>query len=93
MKKVVFDVIKIIGLKIAKHFTSYVKLLPNSKVIRRKVLSSKILKGSNGLKMVLKNAAKAIGIFSYIFTFILGCENQANNTTEKQNSDQNVTIK
>ena len=45
----------------AKHFASWLRLAPNNKVSGGKVLSSKIPKGSNRLKIALRNAANAIG--------------------------------
>jgi transposase len=45
----------------AKHFTSWLRLAPNKKIIGGKLLSSKTLKGSNRLKIALRNAANAIG--------------------------------
>lgn len=45
----------------AKHFTSWLRLAPNNKVSGGKVLSSSIPKGSNRLKISLRNAANAIG--------------------------------
>ena len=45
----------------AKHFASWLRLVPNNKVSGGKVLSSKIPKGSNRLKIALRNAANAIG--------------------------------
>lgn len=45
----------------AKHFASWLRLAPNNKISGGKVLSSKIPKGSNRLKIVLRNAANAIG--------------------------------
>ncbi len=45
----------------AKHFCSWLKLAPNNKVSGGKVLSSKVPKGSNRLKIALRNAANAIG--------------------------------
>ncbi|MCH7409328.1 IS110 family transposase [Belliella sp. DSM 111904] len=47
--------------KTAKHFASWLRLAPNNKVSGGKVLSSKIPKGSNRLKIALRNAANAIG--------------------------------
>jgi transposase len=47
--------------KTAKHFTSWLRLAPNNKVSGGKVLSSKVPKGSNRLKIALRNAANAIG--------------------------------
>ena len=46
--------------KPAKHFTSWLRLAPNNKVSGGKVLSSKVGKGSNRLKIVFRNAANAI---------------------------------
>ena len=45
----------------AKHFASWLKLAPNNKISGGKVLSSKVPKGSNRLKISLRNAANAIG--------------------------------
>ena len=45
----------------AKHFTSWLRLAPNNKISGGKVLSNKIPKGSNRLKIALRNAANAIG--------------------------------
>lgn len=45
----------------AKHFTSWLRLAPNNKVSGGKLLSSKTPKGSNRLKIALRNAANAIG--------------------------------
>jgi transposase len=45
----------------AKQFCSWLRLSPNNKVSGGKVLSSKIPKGSNRLKIALRNAANAIG--------------------------------
>jgi transposase len=45
----------------AKHFASWLRLSPNNKVSGGKVLSNKIPKGSNRLKIALRNAANAIG--------------------------------
>jgi transposase len=45
----------------AKHFTSWLRLAPNNKISGGKVLSSKTPKGSNRLKIALRNAANAIG--------------------------------
>ena len=45
----------------AKHFASWLRLSPNNKVSGGKVLSNKIPKGSNRLKLALRNAANAIG--------------------------------
>jgi hypothetical protein len=45
----------------AKQFTSWLRLAPNNKVSGGKVLSSKVPKGSNRLKIALRNAANAIG--------------------------------
>ncbi|MFN0048425.1 MAG: IS110 family transposase [Cytophagales bacterium] len=47
--------------KTAKHFTSWLRLAPNNKISGGKVLSSKVPKGSNRLKIALRNAANAIG--------------------------------
>ena len=45
----------------AKHFANWVRLAPNNKISGGKVLSSKVPKGSNRLKIALRNAANAIG--------------------------------
>ena len=45
----------------AKHFASWLRLAPNNKVSGGKVLSSKVPKGSNRLKIALRNAANCIG--------------------------------
>lgn len=45
----------------ARHFASWLRLAPNNKVSGGKVLSSKMPKGSNRLKIALRNAANAIG--------------------------------
>lgn len=47
--------------KSAKHFASWLRLAPNNKVSGGKLLSSKVPKGSNRLKIALRNAANAIG--------------------------------
>lgn len=45
----------------AKHFSSWLRLAPNNKISGGKILSSKVPKGSNRLKIALRNAANAIG--------------------------------
>jgi transposase len=45
----------------AKQFASWLRLAPNNKISGGKVLSSKIPKGSNRLKIALRNAANVIG--------------------------------
>lgn len=45
----------------AKHFSSWLRLAPNNKISGGKILSGKIPKGSNRLKIALRNAANAIG--------------------------------
>jgi transposase len=45
----------------AKQFTNWLKLCPNTKVSEGRVLSSHIPKGSNRLKIALRNAANVIG--------------------------------
>ena len=45
----------------AKHFTSWLRLAPNNKISGGKILSNKVPKGSNRLKISLRNAANAIG--------------------------------
>ena len=47
--------------KTAKHFANWLRLAPNNKVSGGKVLSSRVPKGSNRLKIALRNAANAIG--------------------------------
>ena len=44
-----------------KRFASWLRLSPNNKISGGKVLSNKIPKGSNRLKIALRNAANAIG--------------------------------
>lgn len=56
MSEVGIDGIK----KFSKHFASWLRLAPN-KVSGGKVLSSRVPKGSNRLKIALRNAANAIG--------------------------------
>jgi transposase len=45
----------------AKHFVSWLRLSPNNKISGGKVLSNKIPKGSNLLKLAFRNSANAIG--------------------------------
>jgi len=45
----------------SKQFVSWLRLAPNNKISGGKVLSSKIPKGSNRLKIALRQAANAIG--------------------------------
>jgi len=45
----------------AKQFASWLRLSPNNKISGGKVLSNKIVKGSNRLKIALRNAANATG--------------------------------
>lgn len=45
----------------AKHFTSWLILAPNNKISGVKVLSNRVPKGSNRLKIALRQAANAIG--------------------------------
>lgn len=45
----------------AKHFTSWLRLAPNNKISGGKVLSSKTPKGSNRLKIALRQSANVIG--------------------------------
>ena len=45
----------------AKQFSSWLRLAPNNKISGGKVLSSNIPKGSNRLKIALRNAANVIG--------------------------------
>jgi transposase len=48
-------------LKTSKQFTSWLRLAPNNKISGGKILSNKVPKGSNRLKIALRNAANAIG--------------------------------
>jgi transposase len=45
----------------AKQFASWLRLAPNNKISGGKMLSNRIPKGSNRLKIALRNAANAIG--------------------------------
>ena len=45
----------------SKRFTSWLRLAPNNKISGGKILSNKVPKGSNRLKIALRNAANAIG--------------------------------
>ena len=45
----------------AKQFASWLRLAPNNKKTGGKIISSKVPKGSNRLKIALRNAANAIG--------------------------------
>ena len=45
----------------AKQFSSWLRLSPNNKISGGKILSSRIPKGSNRLKIALRNAANVIG--------------------------------
>lgn len=45
----------------SKQFTSWLRLAPNNKISGGKLLSNKVPKGSNRLKIALRNAANAIG--------------------------------
>ena len=45
----------------AKHFSSWLRIAPNNKISGGKILSSKVPRGSNRLKIALRNAANAIG--------------------------------
>lgn len=47
--------------KTSKQFTSWLRLSPNNKISGGKVLSSRIPKGSNRLKIALRQAAYSIG--------------------------------
>lgn len=47
--------------KTAKKFASWLRLAPNNKISGGKLLSNKIPKGSNRLKIALRNSANAIG--------------------------------
>ena len=44
----------------SKHFTSWLRLAPNNKVSGGRVMSSKVQRGSNRLKIALRNAAYSI---------------------------------
>lgn len=44
-----------------KHFTSWLRLAPNNKIFGGKVLSHRIPKGSNRLKIALRQSANVIG--------------------------------
>lgn len=44
----------------SKHFTSWLRLAPNNKVSGGRVMSSKVQKGSNRLKIAFRNAAYSI---------------------------------
>lgn len=46
----------------AKQFASWLRLAPNNKISGGKVLSKKVPKGSNRLKIALRNSANAIGL-------------------------------
>jgi transposase len=45
----------------AKHFTSWMRLAPNNKISGGRILSNRVPKGSNRLKIALRQAANAIG--------------------------------
>lgn len=45
----------------SRHFTSWLRLAPNNKISGGKVLSHRIPKGSNRLKIALRQSANAIG--------------------------------
>lgn len=47
--------------KSSKEFVSWLRLAPNNKISGGKILSSKVPKGSNRLKIALRQAANAIG--------------------------------
>lgn len=49
----------------AKHFASWLRLAPNNKISGGKVLSSKVPKGSNRLKIALRNVANAKRVNSF----------------------------
>ena len=49
----------------AKHFASWLRLSSYNKISGGKVLSNKIPKGSNRLKIALRNSANAIGNLKY----------------------------
>lgn len=44
----------------SKHFTSWLRLAPNNKVSGGRIMSSKVQRGSNRIKVALRNAAYAI---------------------------------
>jgi len=45
----------------AKQFASWLRLAPNNKISGGKILSNRIPKGSNRLKIALRQAANAVG--------------------------------
>lgn len=45
----------------SKQFTSWLRLAPNNKKTGGKIITNKVPKGSNRLKIALRNAANAIG--------------------------------
>jgi len=45
----------------AKQFTSWLRLAPNNKISGGKLLSRRVPRGSNRVKIALRNAANAIG--------------------------------
>lgn len=47
--------------KTSKHFTSWLRLSPNNKISGGKMLSNRIPKGSNRLKIALRQSANSIG--------------------------------
>ena len=47
--------------KSAKQFASWLRLAPNNKISGGKILNNRIQKGSNRLKIALRNAANSIG--------------------------------
>lgn len=47
--------------KSSKQFASWLRLVPNNKISGGKILSNRIPKGSNKLKIALRQAANAIG--------------------------------
>jgi len=49
----------------AQHFTSWLRLAPNNKISGGRILSSRTPKGSNRLKIALRQAANAIKILSH----------------------------
>ena len=59
MSEVGYDGIK--KFEASKQFTSWLRLSPNNKISGGKILSNRIAKGSNRLKIALRNAANAIG--------------------------------
>jgi len=55
----------------AQHFTSWLRLAPNNKISGGRILSSRTPKGSNRLKIALRQAANAIGNLIRIYQISL----------------------